>query len=62
MLLRLQRQYFAGAFHRCTLPPTSTKARHPSSRTEKMCLETELESYKALLVVVLSFELIYVSV
>eukprot|EP00984_Skeletonema_dohrnii_P034614 scaffold33608_cov169-Skeletonema_dohrnii-CCMP3373.AAC.2 len=37
-------------FDRCTLPPTSTKAKHPSSQTEKLCLETELESYKALLV------------
>eukprot|EP00985_Skeletonema_marinoi_P013177 scaffold6496_cov161-Skeletonema_marinoi.AAC.4 len=37
-------------FNRCTLPPTSTKAKHPSSQTEKMCLETKFKSYKALLV------------
>ena len=49
-------------FNHCKLPPTSTKAKHPSSQTEKMCLETEFESYKALLViVVVSFELIHIS-
>eukprot|EP00984_Skeletonema_dohrnii_P020826 scaffold10239_cov71-Skeletonema_dohrnii-CCMP3373.AAC.2 len=34
--------------------PTSTKAKYPSSQTEKMCLETEFESYEALLVVAVS--------
>mmetsp|Transcript_18477 Transcript_18477/g.27848 ORF Transcript_18477/g.27848 Transcript_18477/m.27848 type:complete len:191 (+) Transcript_18477:792-1364(+) len=38
-------------FHRCTLPPTSTKAKHPSSQTEMMCVETDFGSYKALVVV-----------
>eukprot|EP00984_Skeletonema_dohrnii_P032660 scaffold27145_cov83-Skeletonema_dohrnii-CCMP3373.AAC.1 len=28
--------------------PTSTKAKYPSSQTETMCIETEFESYKAL--------------
>eukprot|EP00985_Skeletonema_marinoi_P016335 scaffold8755_cov69-Skeletonema_marinoi.AAC.1 len=41
-------------FNRCTLPPTSTKAKHPSSQTEKLCPETDFESYKALLVAVVS--------
>ena len=36
---------------------TSTKAKHPSSQTEKLCPETEFESYKALLVAVVLFEL-----
>eukprot|EP00984_Skeletonema_dohrnii_P007225 scaffold2606_cov61-Skeletonema_dohrnii-CCMP3373.AAC.1 len=31
--------------------PTSTKAKYPSSQTEKMCLETEFESCKALVLV-----------
>mmetsp|Transcript_12535 Transcript_12535/g.21209 ORF Transcript_12535/g.21209 Transcript_12535/m.21209 type:complete len:93 (+) Transcript_12535:1280-1558(+) len=31
---------------------------HPSSQTEKLCLETDFEAIKALLVVVVSFELI----
>eukprot|EP00984_Skeletonema_dohrnii_P025743 scaffold14923_cov149-Skeletonema_dohrnii-CCMP3373.AAC.4 len=35
-------------FNRCKSPPTSTK---PSSQTEKMCVETEFGSYKALVVV-----------
>eukprot|EP00985_Skeletonema_marinoi_P023465 scaffold15698_cov154-Skeletonema_marinoi.AAC.1 len=48
-------------FNCCTLPPTSTKAKHPSSQTEKMLFEMEFESYKALLVVVISFELLYKS-
>eukprot|EP00985_Skeletonema_marinoi_P003434 scaffold1482_cov81-Skeletonema_marinoi.AAC.2 len=39
-------------------PPISTKAKHPSSQTEKMCLRQEVESYKALLVVAVSFKLI----
>eukprot|EP00985_Skeletonema_marinoi_P006863 scaffold3001_cov98-Skeletonema_marinoi.AAC.3 len=34
-------------FDRCTLPPKSTKAKHPSSHTETLCIETEFESYRA---------------
>eukprot|EP00984_Skeletonema_dohrnii_P019523 scaffold9350_cov135-Skeletonema_dohrnii-CCMP3373.AAC.1 len=37
-------------FNRCTPSPTSTKSKHPSSQTEKMCVETEFGSYKALVV------------
>eukprot|EP00984_Skeletonema_dohrnii_P024057 scaffold13174_cov50-Skeletonema_dohrnii-CCMP3373.AAC.1 len=38
-------------FNRCTPHPTSTKSKHPSSQTEKMCVGTEFGSYKALVVV-----------
>eukprot|EP00985_Skeletonema_marinoi_P033601 scaffold41715_cov277-Skeletonema_marinoi.AAC.1 len=47
-------------FNRCTCtpPPTSTKSKHPSSQTEKMCVETEFGSYKALVRIKLIVRLI----